>query len=347
MGLESVTHISDLVATNPVGATDPKSQGDDHIRNIKSALLTDFPNITGAVTADQTELNYLDGATGVTGTGNTVRSASPTFTGTLTAATVAATTITGAGSGLTSLNASNLASGTVPDARFPSTLPALNGSALTNLAAANITGSHALPDSVLSTNVPLLNAANTFTANQTISKAAPAKWTITDGTATMLLDVDGFGFVGTSSAHTLYLATGNSAALAIDSSKNFNFYSGTVTTDNASASEVGFKGIPFTGAGFKTDNYTAVLADAGNVLAMNASGKTFTIPANASVAFPVGTVLTFFTTSTGSVSIAITSDELRLAGTSTTGTRTLAGNGIATAMKVTSTIWVISGAGLS
>src|SRR6185436_5733754 len=63
MGLEAVTHISDLVITNPVGATDPKSQGDDHIRNIKKALKTDFPNITGPVTSTQAELNILDGVT--------------------------------------------------------------------------------------------------------------------------------------------------------------------------------------------------------------------------------------------------------------------------------------------
>lgn len=86
MGLESVTHIADLVPTNPVNATDQVAQGDDHIRNIKLALKTDFANITDAVTATHTELNYLDGATGVTGTGNTVRSASPTFTGTISAA---------------------------------------------------------------------------------------------------------------------------------------------------------------------------------------------------------------------------------------------------------------------
>lgn len=63
MGLESVTYISDLVATNPVGATDPKYQGDDHIRNIKSALLATFPNIDGAMTCTQAELNVLDGVT--------------------------------------------------------------------------------------------------------------------------------------------------------------------------------------------------------------------------------------------------------------------------------------------
>lgn len=61
MGLEVATFISGLVATNPVGATDPKSQGDDHIRLIKATLLATFPAITGAITATHTELNQLHG----------------------------------------------------------------------------------------------------------------------------------------------------------------------------------------------------------------------------------------------------------------------------------------------
>lgn len=81
MPLESATFINGLNASNPVGASDPKSQGDDHLRLIKSTLLNTFPSLTGAVTATHTQLNFLTGATGLTGTGNTVRSASPTLTG--------------------------------------------------------------------------------------------------------------------------------------------------------------------------------------------------------------------------------------------------------------------------
>lgn len=57
MGLETFTHINALVATNPIGASDPKSQGDDHIRGIKIVLLADFPNIGGAVTLSHTQIN--------------------------------------------------------------------------------------------------------------------------------------------------------------------------------------------------------------------------------------------------------------------------------------------------
>lgn len=60
MGLETVTHISDLVVTNPTSA-DPKSEGDDHLRGIKTALKTDFPNITAPVTATAADLNKNTG----------------------------------------------------------------------------------------------------------------------------------------------------------------------------------------------------------------------------------------------------------------------------------------------
>lgn len=59
MGLEIVLHLDDLDATNPVG-TDPRSEGDDHIRNVKTALLTDFPNISGVVSSTHSELNFVD-----------------------------------------------------------------------------------------------------------------------------------------------------------------------------------------------------------------------------------------------------------------------------------------------
>ncbi len=65
MALESTTYIDGLVTTNPTG-TDPRSQGDDHIRLVKSTIKSTFPNLTGAVTATHTELNLIDGYTGTT-----------------------------------------------------------------------------------------------------------------------------------------------------------------------------------------------------------------------------------------------------------------------------------------
>ena len=56
MALESGTYISDLVITNPA-STDSKSEGDNHLRLIKSAIKATFPNITGEVTATQAQIN--------------------------------------------------------------------------------------------------------------------------------------------------------------------------------------------------------------------------------------------------------------------------------------------------
>ena len=44
MGLESGTYIDSLVATNPLG-TDNRSQGDDHIRLLKSTIKASFPDV--------------------------------------------------------------------------------------------------------------------------------------------------------------------------------------------------------------------------------------------------------------------------------------------------------------
>lgn len=97
--------------------------------------------------------------------------------------------------------------------------------------------------------------------------------------------------------------------------------------------------------------YTLVLADAQKHIyhpSADTTARTWTIPANASVAFPIGTAVTFVNdTSGGVITISITSDTLVLAGTGSTGNRSLAANGVATAIKITSTRWIISGTGLT
>lgn len=75
MALEDVNdngtaRLHQLVVTNPTG-TDNKNQGDDHIRNIKRAIVDQFSGISGdsgsgSVTANATELNKLDGCTAST-----------------------------------------------------------------------------------------------------------------------------------------------------------------------------------------------------------------------------------------------------------------------------------------
>ena len=96
--------------------------------------------------------------------------------------------------------------------------------------------------------------------------------------------------------------------------------------------------------------YTTVIADAGKHIfhpSTDANARTFTIDSNANVAYPIGTILTFVNMTSQVVTIAITSDTMYLAGTGTTGSRSLAQYGVATAVKMTSTTWLISGSGLT
>jgi len=48
MSLETFGFISDLVSTNPQGS-DPRSQGDDHLRGVKATLQATFPDADGAI----------------------------------------------------------------------------------------------------------------------------------------------------------------------------------------------------------------------------------------------------------------------------------------------------------
>jgi hypothetical protein len=96
--------------------------------------------------------------------------------------------------------------------------------------------------------------------------------------------------------------------------------------------------------------YTLVAADAGKHIfhpSGDANARTFTIPANSSVAYPIGTAITFINMTSQVVTIAITTDTMYLSSAGTTGSRSLAQYGSATAIKITSTTWLISGSGLT
>jgi hypothetical protein len=97
---------------------------------------------------------------------------------------------------------------------------------------------------------------------------------------------------------------------------------------------------------------TLVLSDAGKHLlhpSADTTARIWTIPVNTSVDYPDGTAITFVNQdSAGVLTIKIASaDVMRLAGAGTTGDRTLAANGVATAVKVSNTEWIISGVGLT
>src|SRR5215813_4853093 len=99
-------------------------------------------------------------------------------------------------------------------------------------------------------------------------------------------------------------------------------------------------------------DYTTVIGDDGKHI-LHPSGdnnpRTFTIAAQASVNYPVGACITFVN-KVNIVTIAVGgTDTLTLANTSMTGNRSLALNGIATAIKINNSTpeWLISGTGIS
>lgn len=124
------------------------------------------------------------------------------------------------------------------------------------------------------------------------------------------------------------------------------------TLSRASAGVIAVEGVslyPNVPISSKSAAYTVVLGDANTCIyhpSSDNNARTFTIDSNANVAYSVGTFLVFVN-EINTVTIAITSDTLTLAGAGTTGSRTLAANGVATALKVASTKWVINGTGLT
>jgi hypothetical protein len=116
-------------------------------------------------------------------------------------------------------------------------------------------------------------------------------------------------------------------------------------TTSSTASSLGYLGLPQSAT---ATTASLAIGDAGKHIYVNTASQTMTIPANGTVAYPIGTTLTFIAgPSATTVSIAITTDTMYLAGTGTTGTRTLAAYGMATAVKVAATTWYINGTGLT
>lgn len=72
MALEVASFINDLVVANPVGGTDTKAFGDDHLRLIKTVLKASLPGMTAARTFEDTTagagtVNFLKFYRNITG----------------------------------------------------------------------------------------------------------------------------------------------------------------------------------------------------------------------------------------------------------------------------------------
>ncbi len=205
--------------------------------------------------------------------------------------------------------------------------------------------------------VPLLASANTFTA--VFAATAPA---IKISAATPLMEFNETDAAANNRLWRVYASgeqfsidaandADNSATqfLAVDRTgttvDTVNFPNGTLQYGGV---EVGYRNLP---RNIQSVDYSFALTDRGGfVYHASASPHAYTIPANATTAFPVGSVILVLNgplSGTLSITPAV-GVTLRWAGqaTATVGTRTLGINSWATVLKTDTNDWIVSGVGI-
>lgn len=151
------------------------------------------------------------------------------------------------------------------------------------------------------------------------------------------------GGTGASSftANNVLLGNGTSSFQTVAPSTSGNVLTSNGTTWESAAAPVSAVQYPQES---KSADYTLVLADAGKQIfhpASDTSTRTFTIPANSSVAFPVGTVVLFTQENGGNnfIQVDITSDTL-VTNKSTTGSVFVDAGNTLYCIKVAATKWI-------
>jgi hypothetical protein len=203
----------------------------------------------------------------------------------------------------------------------------------------NVTGQ--LISTVATSTAPLVITSTTLVPNLYVAHSNVAEFaSITTGSS-------GNYYVTFANAITGNIAQIGNAAILANLSTGI-LYATKFSGDGSGLANVGYINIP---QNSQSAAYTTVASDVGKHIyhpSADTAARTITIDSNANVPYTIGTAITFINDdSAGVMTIAINADVMRLAGAGTTGSRTLAANGIATAVKMTSTSWIISGTGLT
>jgi hypothetical protein len=345
-----------------VGATTPNTGAFTTLSSTGNTTLGDASGDTLTVNATPTfnvAIPVLSGGTGVTtatGTGSVVRATSPTLvtpvlgtpsSGTLTNCTglPLSTGISGTlgvlngGTGVTSStgSGSNVLS-TSPTLVTP-VLGTPSSGTLTNCTGLPIsTGVSGLGTSVAtalgipvgSSGAPVVNggALGTPTSGNLANCTFPTLNQNTTGNAATATNVT--GVVAVVNGGTGLSSTPTNGALDIGNGTGFTRATLTAGTGITITNGSGAVTINSNGSTINSQSasYTAVAADAGKTIIESLSGAAITF--NASI-FNAGDIVSVVNTSAGNITVVQgASVTLRLGGTATTGTRTLASNGVAT-----------------
>jgi hypothetical protein len=144
----------------------------------------------------------------------------------------------------------------------------------------------------------------------------------------------------TLTANNVLLGNGTSAVQVVAPGASGNLLTSNGTTWTSAAAPSSAVQYP---QNIQSANYTLVLGDAGKQIfhpVADAGIRTYTIPANASVAFPIGTVVLFTAENGGPpVNVAINSDTL-VRGGGVTGPAVVPSNNTLMCIKVTATKWM-------
>ena len=266
-----------------------------------------------------------------TGTGTTIAlSASPAFTGTPTAPTAAA------GTNTTQLATTAYVVGTA----FSPALPGQTGNAGKYVTTDGTTASWSFVDLAagVTGTLPTANGGTGLTA---FTSGGAVYATSTSALTTGTLPVGSGGTGATAlTLNNVLLGNGTGALQAVAPGATGNLLTSNGTTWASSPAPSNAVQYP---QNSQSVDYTLVLGDAGKQIfhpVSDTSIRTYTIPANASVAFPIGTVVLFTVENGGTiVNVSITSDTLVL-GNGTTGGCLVTANQTLMCIKVTSTKWM-------
>jgi hypothetical protein len=183
--------------------------------------------------------------------------------------------------------------------------------------------------------------------------------------ATILSDETGTGVVvfGTSPAITTSITTASTSFDLLNTTATTVNFAGAATTalnigasgapitgfaatatTASTASSLGYLGLPQSAT---STTATLTIGDAGKHIYVKIAGQTITIPDNSVVPYPIGTAITFIAGGLATTVTIANNDTMYLVGAGTSGTRTLAAYGTATAIKVASSTWFINGSGLT